>query len=143
MLMAGLVSGRLQKMLLIAYLLLITLLSLLPGSDLPKVKLFPHADKVVHLAMYAGFTFLLFFNWPRYFAGWRWWLPFLAVIAWGLAMEVLQGLGHQGRAFDLLDEVANVSGFFPGWIVWRWFAQKLKDHVPGIIVPPQDGQPGH
>jgi len=119
-LIAGLMSGRLQKTALVAYILLITLLSLLPGSDLPKVKLFLHADKVVHLCMYAGLTFLLFWAWPRFFRGSRQWLPLVAVMYWGLSMEILQDLSPYGREFDLYDMAANTLGFFPGWLIWRW-----------------------
>lgn len=114
-----------RRVSLVAYLLLITLLSLMPADGLPDMKLFPQADKWIHMTMYAGFTFLLFYNWPDYFCRWRVWLPFFAVIAWGLAMELLQATGQRGRAFDLYDELANLSGFFPGWLLWRWFARQL------------------
>lgn len=112
---------------LLVYLSLLTLLSLLPESGLPRVKLFPHADKLIHMTMYAGFTFLLFYNWPLTFSRWRAWLPLLAVVVWGMIMEVLQGAGGMGRAFDLLDEAANISGFFPGWLIWRWFDKQLQN----------------
>jgi len=70
--------------------------------------------------MYAGLTFLALWAWPDQFIGNKQFLPLLAVIFWGFTMEVLQGLMHWGRTFELLDEVANIIGFLPGWLMWRW-----------------------
>jgi len=109
----------LKKILFFGYLSTITIVSLLPSNDLPDVKLFPSADKVVHLCLYAGLTFLFFWSWPGKFKGKKQFLPLLLVFCWGFMMEILQGLGHYGRQFDLLDQVANVSGFLPGWLTWK------------------------
>ena len=114
-----------RKILFFLYLLLITTLSLISSEDLPKVILFPYADKVIHMSMYAGFTFLLFLAWPNMDTKRRRWIPFLAIVAWGFSMEILQGIGPWGRSFDLFDEVANILGFFPGYMAYylfkRWF----------------------
>jgi len=109
----------LKKILFFLYLTLITFLSLLPLRDLPDIKLFMHADKVIHLCMYAGFTFLLLWAWSQKFTGIRQLIPLLAIILWGLLMEAIQGLTHLGRTFDLTDELANILGFLPGWVCWR------------------------
>ena len=108
-----------KKILFFIYLLLITCLSLLPSGDLPDIKLFLHADKVIHICMYAGFTFLLLWAWPQKFTGARQWLPLLAIVIWGFIIEVIQGLGHYGRTFELSDELANIIGFLPGWLCWK------------------------
>jgi len=108
-----------KKILFFIYLLLITLLSLLPSQDLPDVKLFLHADKVIHLSMYAGFTFLLLWAWPQKFTGIKQLLPLMAIILWGLLMESLQYFTHLGRTFDITDESANILGFLPGWLGWK------------------------
>jgi len=119
-----------RKILFFLYLLLITLLSLIPSNDLPRVVLFPHADKLIHMTMYAGFTFLLFLGWPNMDIPKRRWIPLLSIFLWGLTMEVLQGLGPWGRSFDLFDELANVFGFFPGYISYylfkRWFPKLVR-----------------
>ena len=114
-----------KKILFFLYLFFITFLSLLPSGDLPDVKLFLHADKVIHLCMYAGFTFLLLWAWPQKFTGIRQLIPLLAIILWGFLMEAIQGLTHAGRTFDLTDELANILGFVPGWILWK-IVSKLK-----------------
>lgn len=108
-----------RRLLFIFYLLAITSLSLLPSNSLPSVKLFPYADKIIHLVMYAGFTFLMMWSWPRFFRGDRQLIPLFAVMFYGLGMEILQDLGHQGRAFETWDVVANTLGFIPGWIAYR------------------------
>ena len=116
---------KFKKILFFLYLLLITFLSLLPSRDLPDIKLFMHADKVIHLCMYAGFTFLLLWAWPQKFTGIRQLIPLLAIIIWGFLMEAIQGLTHAGRTFDLTDELANILGFLPGWVVWK-IVEKLE-----------------
>jgi VanZ family protein len=115
---------NLHNMILFTYLLLISALSLLPAGTLHlnEAALFPHADKVVHFGMYAVLTFLLFYTWPGKFQGrYRQFIPLIAVIVWGTAMEYLQGLGDYGRHFSYLDIIANTLGFFPGWLLWKWF----------------------
>jgi glycopeptide antibiotics resistance protein len=74
--------------------------------------------------MYAGLTFLALWVWPEKFTGNKQFLPLLAVILWGFSMEVLQGMTHYGRSFDLTDELANTLGFIPGWLGWRWFGRR-------------------
>lgn len=106
----------------IVYVGLLTTLSLLPSSDLPSVKLFPYADKLIHLCMYAGFTFLMMWSWPRFFKGTQQLIPLFAVMFYGLGMEILQDLGHQGRSFEIMDVVANTIGYLPGWLAYRLFS---------------------
>ncbi len=108
-----------KKIIFFIYLLLITFLSLLPSSDLPDIELFMHADKVIHVCMYAGFTFFLLWAWPHKFTGARQWLPLLAIIILGFTLEAIQELGHYGRTFELSDELANIIGFLPGWLFWK------------------------
>ena len=120
----------LRKTALFTYVTVVTGLSLLPSNALPipDSAMFAHADKVAHFAMYALFTFLLFYAFPERFNGsLAQFLPLVYVLAWGTLMEILQGIGGYGRNFSLVDILANGLGFFPGWIVWRWgFAQRYR-----------------
>ncbi|TVR69255.1 MAG: hypothetical protein EA408_12760 [Marinilabiliales bacterium] len=128
-----------KKIIFITYVLLITTLSLFPANKLPitSASLFPHADKVVHFGMYAVFTFLLFYTWPDKFSGrTRQFLPLLYVIIWGSMMEILQGFGGYGRNFSHLDILANILGFFPGWIAWRVLPEKFKPAKPASSQVP-------
>ena len=114
----------LRKSIFLLYLMLITALSLYPSRGLPHIELFPNADKLIHLSMYAGLTFLMLWAWPGKFGKIRLFIPLFAVVCWGFSMEILQGLMHLGRSFDLTDELANCLGFIPGWIGWRWIGNK-------------------
>ena len=119
-------NHMLRKVILFAYVLVITLMSLLPASALPipRSGLFPHADKVVHFGIYAVFTLLLFYTWPIRFTGKiKQFLPLLYVIMWGTVMEILQEVGGYGRSFSHFDILANILGFFPGWLAWKWFSR--------------------
>jgi len=109
-----------KKILFLGYLLIISMMSLMPSDNLPHLVLFPYADKLVHCFMYAGFTFLLFLAWPERFRGYRQLYPLLLVLCWGFAMEYMQGIGNAGRSFELSDELANIAGFIPGWVLWRF-----------------------
>ncbi len=115
----------LNQSLFYAYLLLITALSLMPSNNLPKMNLFLHADKLIHMAMYAGFTFLLLNAWKDYYIDRNKWLIPILIAIWGIGMEILQASKSIGRSFDLWDEAANVAGFFPGWLAIVLF-QKYK-----------------
>ncbi len=109
-------NSILRRILFGLYTGLITVLSVLPPSELPTVKLFSGADKLIHMGMYAVFTFLMLWAWPRFFRGSLQLMPLFAVMFYGLVMEILQDLGHAGRSFELLDVVANTVGYFPGLI---------------------------
>ncbi len=65
--------------------------------------------------MYAGLTFLLLTGWSQTFLHNRKFLIIIAIAFWGIVMELLQGTAAIGRTYDLLDELANVLGFIPGW----------------------------
>ena len=121
----------LNKLLFFSYLLLITALSLMPSKDMPDMKLFKHADKLIHCLMYSGFTFLLLNAWKGYFIERNKWLIPIAIACWGIGMEFLQSTKTIGRSFDLWDEVANIMGFFPGWFsveIW-WKLKTVKNKL--------------
>jgi VanZ family protein len=72
-----------------------------------------HSDKIVHLAGYA----LLTFWWAQLVTRQRWKLA-VAIVLFGLAIELLQGLTPD-RQPDLLDALANSSGVLLGWLAAR------------------------
>lgn len=102
-----------------AYLILITCLSLLPGNDLPRVKLFPHFDKLIHACMYAGLTFLAIARWTGLSRSPGMWILFLSITLYGSGIEGLQAVLSIQRSFDFFDILSNALGFFPGWAGWR------------------------
>ena len=87
--------------------------SLLPAGDLPPPA-FDGIDKLEHLAGYAllsGWSVLLF---ERRDARLR---AMLATIAFGVAVEVAQGLFTATREPDVLDAVANSIGALLGQLL--------------------------
>lgn len=80
--------------------------SLLPAPDLPKPA-FDGVDKLEHLLGYAvlsGWSVLLFTGRRARIAA------MLGVIAFGIAIEAMQGAFTTTREPDVLDAVANASG---------------------------------
>lgn len=113
-----------KRLLFIVYMLLVSIVSLLPSYDVPEVSSIPHFDKLVHFGMYALFSFLILWAWPEQFKGKKQILPFLIVVAYGFFMELMQRYTNLGRTYDLRDELADCLGFFPGWLFWRWIRDK-------------------
>jgi VanZ family protein len=72
-----------------------------------------HTDKIVHLTGYA----VLMFWWAQLVTRRRWKLA-LAVLMFGLAIELLQGL-TPARQPDALDALANSGGVLLGWLAAR------------------------
>ena len=72
-----------------------------------------HADKVVHLAGYA----VLVFWWAQLVTRNRWKLV-IAVVLFGIAIELLQGLTPD-RMPDPLDALTNSGGVLLGWLAAR------------------------
>jgi glycopeptide antibiotics resistance protein len=124
-----------KKFLFVIYLLIVTIMSLLPSRDIPEVTLFPNFDKLVHFSMYALFSFLMLWAWPEKFTGKKQILPFLMVVAYGFLMEALQRYSNLGRTFDLFDELANCLGFFPGWLFWRLIRDKGNTEKISWYIP--------
>ncbi len=72
-----------------------------------------HTDKIVHLSGYA----VLMFWWAQLVVERRWRLA-LAVVLFGAAIELLQGLTPD-RDPDVLDALANTGGVLLGWLAAR------------------------
>lgn len=72
-----------------------------------------HTDKIVHLAGYA----LLMFWWAQLVTRQRWKLA-VAVVLFGVSIELLQGL-TPNRQPDPLDALANSGGVLLGWLAAR------------------------
>jgi len=91
-------------------------LSLYPFEvDHQGLRLFPNADKVVHLSMHAMMAFLLSWNiQPKHWASKKaLFLCFFAIL-YGTVIELLQEFMALGRSFDFWDIVANSAGVFIG-----------------------------
>ena len=112
----------LRKTIAALYLLTIAALSLMPARDLPHFTVFSAIDKVVHISMYLGLSFLACWSYeinrermkPIY-------VLLVGVFMYGVLMEILQRTMHNGRNFDFKDMVANLTGAIVGIIIYRFF----------------------
>lgn len=89
----------------------VTVLCLLPGKDLPEVQVV-NFDKFVHITVF-GLLCWLYLRWlmrkkTHSLSGQI--LVVLAVIVYGGLMEVLQGAFYTDRSADWLDFAANSAG---------------------------------
>ena len=82
-----------------------------------------HVDKLAHLLGYA----LLMFWWAQLVVHQRWKLA-AAVMLFGVAIELLQGLTPERQA-DPLDALANAAGALLGWL-----AARLVPNLPARIA---------
>jgi VanZ family protein len=111
----------------IAYLVLVTILFLLPGSALPKENWFDtiRLDKLIHVFLFAFLIFL----WAKafdplsritmiYLAG--------AAILYGILIELSQELFVPNRSMDIFDIIADIAGVFAG----IWWLRPYKKNKP-------------
>ena len=116
----------------ILWLIFVTVALLTPGNNLPKVPLFPYADKLVHFGVFAILTFL----WARVGTidlrgelRWKKLLTNLLVftIIFPILVEYLQ-LYVPNRSFEFEDILANLIGGiigFAGFIILYKAGSKL------------------
>lgn len=101
-------------LLVVLYICCIAALSLLPPQDLPKIPLFPGADKIVHFLMYLVFSLLSCWALRTEKHYYLLFFIILATIGWGMLMEFIQLEMHAGRSFSWYDVFANGLGVFVG-----------------------------
>lgn len=116
------VNRLLSKGIAVGYAVLLAVVSLLPGSQLPTIpdwsQLFS-PDKVAHFGAYALFALLLSVCTSKRGSRRSTVKAVIAAAAYGALLEVLQGIAGTGRQFDLVDMVANTLGAVIGGIFWR------------------------
>lgn len=118
------------------YLAGIVYASLASPRQMPRLMYIPHLDKVVHLLMYLGFSFLGLWvlntglvkqnlSDVKRKNGWLNYL-FIAFVAanWGLFMEIMQRYMHTGRHYSVYDLHANITGVFLGSLIYYLIVRK-------------------
>ena len=99
----------------IFFLLIITILSLIPVSQEPPMN---NIDKIEHLVAYAAFTAPISLAYhPRYKS------IFWFACIWGMLIEIVQP--YVGRQADTIDAVINALGAGVGIIIARYFFKIL------------------
>lgn len=115
------------KSLAISWLLIMSVLFVLPGSALPKEHWLDtiHFDKIVHIGLFAVLIFLWKSSFNRNSANYNWML-LLSALLYGLLVEFVQLNWVPNRSFDLYDVVADMSGSVVGLLVWLGVYKKNK-----------------
>lgn len=93
--------------------IMLLVLTLRPSSELPKIELFPMADKVFHLLAFGLVASALVLDIGRWRRA-KGWLLYLiggiALVGLGVFIELAQEAMKQGRSADVMDFVADVAG---------------------------------
>jgi VanZ family protein len=117
------VKQPIRIVLVLLYICCIVALSLLPVQDLPKVPLFPGADKMIHFMMYFIFSLLSCWALKTEEHFYRLFLIVLLTVGWGILMEYIQLAMHMGRNFSWYDVVANSIGVLIGILIYMLVAK--------------------
>ena len=109
--------------------LLILVLCLMPGKDLPSVDIVDF-DKLVHFGIYVILALMMYYGWKKQSS-------FLSLhyktmtkililtFSYGFVVEILQELLTTDRHFDLLDALANSTGAIAGSLMGTLLKKKL------------------
>ena len=111
----------------IAYLILISILFLLPGSSLPKENWFDaiYLDKWIHVFLFV----ILILLWLKAFPGYSSRLYILLIvfaIFYGILIELSQELFVLNRSMDVYDIMADTAGVIAG----AWIGKVYKKNKP-------------
>ena len=116
------VSNAVRWIICFLYTIVVTVLSLIPSSDLPRFPI-PHLDKIGHFGLYGLYALLLVWT-LRIEAPSRraCFLVGLFCVGYGVAMEILQKtLCHSGRQLEIGDIVANTIGVVGAILFTDWY----------------------
>lgn len=106
-----------------ATIILIASLSRISTPDILKDNLIPQSDKLVHIAIYTIFSFLLLLENPENKGKY---LRLLLAFIYGVLMEILQYLLTDYRSMELNDVIANMVGVFFGLFLYKKLKPKIK-----------------
>jgi len=112
------------KYLIIIWIIIIFILSSIPGNNIPKITQFkiPHLDKIVHFIMYSTLQFLVL---VEYYKNYTQKYPLVNVVLisvtlsvfYGVIMEILQSLFFINRTGSFYDILANSTGAIIGSLI--------------------------
>ena len=118
----------------IAWFFIVGILTLMPGSDVPKVTWLDNIknfDKIVHAGLFGGLTFFFFLPYFKSGISFRQKINYLirislAAIVWGITVEFIQRFYIPGRDFDLLDWAADSAGVLISFWICIKIMKKLE-----------------
>ena len=113
----------------IAWAILILILCLMPGKDLPTVNIL-NFDKLAHFGVYVILSLSMYYGWKKQ-------VSFLSLHSntiikillitstYGFIVEILQELLTTDRHFDIFDALANAAGGMAGSLMGTFVKKKL------------------
>ncbi len=116
-----------SKKVAICWLLIITILFMIPGSALPRETFLTRMR--FDLWVHTGFFAALFFLWRSSMEtvhGNVYIRMLVPGLIYAVAIEIVQHYFIPNRSFDVLDIVADMTGGVIGLLVWRWVYKKNK-----------------
>ncbi len=111
---------RKYAILTLVWAVIVAVLLLIPGDDLPKEELFEGFDKVVHVLIFGIFSFLFVSMRDKANSKIEWLfllISFLVSISYSLLLEYFQNF-IPGRQFDAKDLLANSIGVVFGLTIY-------------------------
>ncbi len=122
----------------IAWLCLIVVLTLTPGTYFPRVSGFWNLfspDKLIHLFIFGVLAFLLLKGSFRQYSEtkkrYTIVIPLVVTILSGIITEVLQFLLPIGREASIYDSIANFAGCFAGYLIFTVLKNKSEKNILG------------
>jgi VanZ family protein len=106
----------------IIWTIIITILTLMPGKDLPEVHIV-NFDKMAHLGVFGLLSFL-YLRWQSAGLKITVFLLLSCLIAYGGLIEIAQGTFYTDRHADIIDFLANTAGVLLGWLCFRFMFPK-------------------
>lgn len=106
------------------WLIIIFILTFLPGNEVNKVKLFHHADKLIHLLLFVVLSILLLYDLNKFHkvSGMGMNRIFIVIatgMSAGILTEVIQYLYIPGRTGSIIDFISDFTGITTGLILYK------------------------
>ncbi|MBK7762443.1 MAG: VanZ family protein [Bacteroidetes bacterium] len=96
----------------------------LPGSNLPKLTIFEHFDKIIHFLFF--FSFFIIWKLYYYKTNFNKYIILLISIFYGIGIEIYQYYWVIGRSFDLYDIITDMFGAIAGKYFIEMYNLKTK-----------------
>ncbi len=115
----------------VCWFIIILIATFLPGSSSKRIRLFIHADKVIHLTLFVVFTLLLIVDSKRFFQTSSMGKNILLTVIItglmvGLFTELVQYYFIADRSGSIADFIADICGVAVGFGLYKILSNRLK-----------------
>lgn len=113
------------------WLAIIFILTFLPGNEVNKIKMFHHADKLIHLFLFIVLSILLLYDMNKFhkvtgIGIYRIFVVITTGICAGIFTEVIQYFYIPGRTGSITDFMSDFTGIIIGLILYKLTGQQVK-----------------